>query len=83
MALVLIQQLFVFHTSHAQDGMLIDDLDLVSISDWEEGILTVSGGREQSAQLTLPLPPLASWGCKIAVCQVTSGSDPSIPGAVL
>lgn len=54
MALVLVQQVFIFQTLYAQYVMLIDGLDLLNIFDWKKGIPIVLADRKQNAQLTLP-----------------------------
>lgn len=87
MALVLVQQVFIFQTSHAQDVTLMDSLDLLNVFNWKEGTPIVLADRKQNAQLTLlpfiTRPLFTSWRCEIPVCWVTSESSNVNTGAVL
>lgn len=84
MVLVPVQQVFIFQTLHVQDGMLIDGLNL--IFNWKEGVSYCF--RRQKGECPTPLASrkyshYLLYGCKIPVCQVTSGISVTFPGAVL
>lgn len=56
MALVLVQRVFIFQTSHAQDVTLMDSLDLLNAFNWKEGTpIVLADGKQMPSSPCFPL----------------------------